>query len=335
MSDPATTLATLAPRLAEVAVDNIDREFPYAPGHVVAAEHDRALPRELHPAFYGSFDWHSAVHMHWLLVHLLRRLPDRIDVATVRARLDEHLGPAALRAEADYLGANPHFERPYGWAWLHRLAAECAAAGPVAAGWAAALAPAVRTVEELVRTWLAGAARPVREGTHGNSAFALGLLLDSTEQLGATDTAARIRARAGEWFLDDRDAPARWEPSGHDFLSPSLAEADLVRRLLPRAGFTAWWSQFLPELPESLMRPTGAHAPGDGQAGHLWGLDLYRAAALATIAGGLDDADRAAALQAAAARHLDAALPALDDEDYMLRHWLPTFAVLALEAPLR
>lgn len=328
-----TTTGELAPRLAAIALENIDRAFPYAPGHEVRGPEDRALPRELHPAFSGSYDWHSAVHMHWLLVHLLRRHPDRIDAGTVRARLDEHLSPAALRAEAEYLRAHPHFERPYGWAWLVRLAAECAAAGEVGAAWSEALAPAVDTVDALVRAWLDGAPRPVREGTHGNSAFALGLLLDAAGQRGAAGTADRIRERAAGWFLADEDAPARWEPSGHDFLSPALAEADLVRRLLPASEFTAWWARFLPTVPESLRHPTGAHAPGDGQAGHLWGLDLHRAAAMRSIAAALDDADRAAELRTYADRHLAAALPALEDEDYGLRHWLPTFAVLALEAP--
>jgi hypothetical protein len=332
MSGPAPALPDLAPRLAEIALDAVAREYPYATGHVVDGPDDRALPRELHPAFYGCFDWHSAVHMHWTLVHLLRRFPDRIEAGAVRARLDAHLTPAALEVETGYLRAHPHFERPYGWAWLYRLAAECDAAGAEAAGWSAALEPAVRAVDELCRAWLAGAGRPVREGTHANSAFALGLLLDSAGQLRATGTAELIRNRAADWFLADRDAPARWEPSAHDFLSPALTEADLVRRLLSGDEFTDWWARFLPALPESLTRPSGTHAPGDGQAGHLWGLDLHRAAAMASIAAALTDAGRATELREHAARHLAAALPALDDEDYQLRHWLPTFAVLALEA---
>ncbi|HEY8302171.1 MAG TPA: DUF2891 domain-containing protein [Jatrophihabitans sp.] len=331
MTDRLQTLRELAPRLAETALANIAQEYPYDPGHVVRGPDGPALPRELHPVFYGSFDWHSAVHMHWLLVRLLRRFPDRLDVATVRARLDVQLTPAAVRTECDYLRANPGFERPYGWAWLLILAAECTLAGESAAGWRAALEPAVASVDELSTAWLKSAVRPVRAGTHANTAFALGLLLDAAEVLDHGDLARAVRDRAAEWFLDDRDAPARWEPDGHDFLSPALAEADLVRRLLPADRFSQWWQAFLPELPPSLQQPTARHSPGDGQAGHLWGLDLYRAAAFTRVAAALDDADRAEQLRACAQRHLDAGLVALDDPDYQLRHWVATFAALALD----
>lgn len=323
------TLNELAPRLAETALANILEEYPYAPGQVVRGPHDLMLPRDLHPVFYGSFDWHSAVHMHWLLVRLLRRCPDRLDVATVRARLDDQLTPSAVQTECAYLYANPEFERPYGWAWLLTLAAECAAA---MAAWRTALQPAVETVHELATSWLSAAARPVRAGTHANTAFAFGLLLDAAQQLELPDLATLVRDRAVSWYLDDRDAPARWEPDGHDFLSPALAEADLMRRVLPADRFTAWWQAFLPELPPALQQPAARHVRSDGQAGHLWGLDLYRAAALARLAAALHDPHRAEQLRACADRHLDAGLAALDDRDYALRHWVATFAVLALEA---
>ena len=332
MTERQDRLRELAPRLVDTALANVTQEYPYAPGHVVRGPDDRALPRELHSVFYGSFDWHSAVHMHWLLVHLLRRFPGEVDAAAVRQRLDAQLRPDAVRTEVDYLRADRGFERPYGWAWLLMLAAECAAGGGEAAGWRAALEPAVVAVRELATAWLRTAARPVREGTHANSAFALGLLFDAAEVLDDTELTGAIRNRAIDWYLADQDAPARWEPSGHDFLSPALAEADLVRRVWPADQFTAWWQAFLPQLPPSLQQPSARSAPGDGQAGHLWGLDLYRAAAFTRIAARLDDPAGAEQLQVCAQRHLDAGLVAVDDPDYALRHWVGTFAVLALES---
>jgi hypothetical protein len=331
----ADTLQSLAPQLASQALANIDRAFPYAPGHVVRDRADRALPGELHPVFYGSFDWHSAVHMHWLLVRLLRRCPQQIDTALIRRRLDMQLDPDRLRVEADYLRANPWFERPYGWAWLWTLAAECRTAGAAAARWVPALEPAVAAVADLLADWLARAPHAVRDGTHGNDAFSLGLLLDAAPSLGQQHIAQLIKTRAMQWYLDDRDAPARWEPSGHDFLSPALAEADLMRRLLAQEEFTRWWRDFLPAVPESLRVPAGISASGDAQIGHLHGLDFHRAAAFNSIAGALSGAEPADLLRELAARHLRAALPALDDADYSLTHWLPTFAVLALESNQR
>ncbi len=317
-------LDDLAPRLVATALANVTTPFPYAPGHVVDGPTDRALPRELHPAFYGSFDWHSAVHMHWLLVRLGRTGPD------VRSVLDAHLTPEALGVEAAYLRAHPGFERPYGWGWLLLLAAAC-----VGTPWAGAFGPPVGAVSDLVLAWLPRAGRPVRHGTHANTAFALGLVLDATGPLALPALSVAVRAQALAWFVGDRDAPARWEPSGEDFLSPALAEADLLRRLLPAPAFAAWLTAFLPGLAggHPLLVPVEVSDRTDGRLGHLDGLNLSRAAALRSVATALPADDvRGDALRAAAAAHLDAGLAALSAGGYQSDHWLASFAVRALDA---
>lgn len=323
-----------AAAFARLAAANVTRAYPYAPQQLLTGPADLTPPRTRHPAFYGSYDWHSSVHMHWLLVRLLRRAPERIDTATVRGVLDAHLTLDALTAEAAQLRVRRTFERPYGWAWLAMLAAECATAEADgidgAEVWAAALRPAADTVRALFEEWLAKATYPVRHGVHSNSAFALGLLLDA----GIATDAARDAVR--RWFLADRDYPAAWEPSGQDFVSPALTEADVVRRVLPGADFAAWLTGFLPGLaerePAVLLTPPEVSDPDDPQIGHLLGLSLSRAAALRSLAAALPDTDqRVPVLTTAATAHLAAGLPSVATGVWASDHWLATFATLALE----
>ncbi|OMI34505.1 hypothetical protein SPAR_35986 [Streptomyces sparsogenes DSM 40356] len=339
-------LAALAGRFAAVAVANVTRPYPYAPGHLLRGPEDLVPPRHHHPAFYGSYDWHSSVHMHWLLVRLLRRFPDRartVEAAGGAAEevtevLDRHLTAAHLAAEADYLRANPSFERPYGWAWLLALTAECRALGPAGSRWAAALEPAADAVEALLCDWLRRATYPVRHGVHTNSAFALGLILDSAATAGRAALAEPVEAAVLRWFGEDHDAPAHWEPSGQDFLSPALTEAEAVCRVLPQADFAAWLDGFLPGIgrgaPTPLLTPPVVSDPADPQIGHLVGLSLSRAAALRRLAAALPEDDpRAPVLAAAAGDHLAAGLPHVVSGDFTGDHWLATFAALALDGP--
>ncbi|MEU8887581.1 DUF2891 domain-containing protein [Streptomyces sp. NPDC048442] len=326
-------LSPHARTFAEVATANVTRPYPYAPMHLIAGPDDLHAPREQHPAFYGAYDWHSSVHMHWLLVRLLRRYAAEIDAEAVTAVLDKNLTPTHLTAESAYLTAHPTFERPYGWTWLLLLEAECRALGPAGTRWAEALVPATQAVAALVRDWLPKATYPVRHGTHANSAFALGLMLES----GRPDLAALVRDTLTRWFADDHDAPVHWEPSGQDFLSPALVEADAVRRIMPGDAFATWLDHFLPALGSGsprLLTPPVVADPADPQIGHLIGLSLSRAYALRNIAAALPLADpRAPLLRTAAEAHLTAALPHTDSGDFTTDHWLATFAALALEAP--
>ncbi|MFE0179938.1 DUF2891 domain-containing protein [Streptomyces olivaceus] len=335
-------LSAHAAPFARLALANITREYPNFPAHLITSPDERLAPRSLHPAFYGAYDWHSSVHMHWLLVRLLRRhggTPALPDTEAAVAALDRHLTPDNLATEAAYLRARPSFERPYGWAWLLALAAECRALpGAEGARWADALKEAVDAVDGLLADWLPRATYPVRHGNHPNSAFALGLALDSGGLSAGTERA--VRERLLTWFADDHDAPAHWEPSGQDFLSPALTEADAVRRVLAPERFAAWLDRFLPGLgagePCPLLEVPVVSDHADPQIGHLLGLALSRAAALRSLAGALPDGPVRDRLDAAAEAHLAAGMPAVEGGDFTTDHWLATFAALALDpAPAR
>jgi hypothetical protein len=240
-----------------------------------------------------------------------------------------------MAAEAHYLREAPGFERPYGWAWAMVLAAAVATSADEAAErWLDAMAPLADAVEELTVDWLRQAALPVRHGAHSNSAFALSLLIDAGNALGRDELVTVCRAKAVEWFADDRDYPVAWEPSGEDFLSPALTEADLMRRVLP-TGFSDWLDGFLPGLSSALLEPVAVGEGVDGRQGHLRGLNLSRAWLLSGLSGGLPAQDpRRSLLQNAAGRHLDEALPSVVSGDFVLDHWLATFAFLALGGSL-
>jgi hypothetical protein len=333
---PRGTLASHADAFARLALANISREYPNFPGHLLAGPEELVPPRTYHPVFYGAYDWHSSVHMHWLAMRLLHRHGQKVESETIVRALDAHLTPAALGVEADYLRAHPTFERPYGWAWLLMLTAESARHDDER--WFTALAPAARTVGDLILEWLPRARYPVRHGTHANSAFALGLVLDSAEPAGLPELVAPVREKLREWFAGDQGGSLNWEPSGQDFLSPLLTEADAMRRVAAPDEFARWADSFLPELGSAaqadrapLPAPPEVTDPADPQIGHLLGLCFSRAQALYAIAGALGGS-RAGILRDTAAAHLDAGMSALGSGDFTTEHWLATFALLALEA---
>ncbi|MET9494858.1 DUF2891 domain-containing protein [Streptomyces sp. NPDC006552] len=313
---------------AQLAAANVTREFPNFPAHLMTTATETTRPSTLHPAFYGAYDWHSSVHMHWLLLRTLPALPPAT-TTPYTAVLDHHLTPENLATEAAYLLDRPGFERPYGWAWLTALAAEARDTR-----WGPAFGPAVDAVERLLAGWLPKATYPVRHGVHTNSAFALGLILDTGAAAGLSQTTLEgVRTRLRTWFADDHDAPAHWEPSGQDFLSPALSEADAMRRVLDAEAFARWLDRFLPGLrtgaPCALLDVPLVSDPADPHIGHLLGLALSRAAALRTIAGALPDGPVRSRLTEAADAHLAAGLPAVDSGDFTTDHWLATFAELA------
>ena len=325
----------LAADLARLAVENVDREYPNAPAHLLTSPADLRPPRELHPAFFGSWDWHSSVHQHWLLVRLLRvgRAGPRADAA--RAALADHLTAPKLAVEAAYLRERPSFERTYGWAWLLKLADELSAwADPDVPSWRDALAPAVDAVRQNWIAHLPRATYPIRAGTHANSAFGLLLGLEHARAAADEALAALLERKAREWFAADRDHPAHLEPGGDDFLSPALVEAALMATVLEPPAFRAWLGAFVPGLADE--RPWGLFSPAvvadrsDPKTVHLDGLNLSRAWSWRRLATALLDDARGEMARSAAERHLAAALPHVLSGEFAGEHWVGSFALLAL-----
>jgi len=323
---------------ARVALDNVERAYPRRLDQLLAGPDAEWRPGVLHPAFYGSYDWHSAVHMHWLLVRLLRAHPNLPSAADAVSVLDGHLAPEPLAVERACFDApgGSTFERPYGWAWLLELQAEAlrmADDRPQARRWARALDPLAAYIAGRMREFLEVAAYPVRAGTHGNSAFACILALDYARTARDAPLAAAIDAAARKWYLADRDAPAAYEPSLTDFLSPVLTETLLMGEVLPQREFRTWLAGFLTAGLGALAVPPMVPDRRDAQFCHLDGLSLSRAWALRRIAAALPAGDPdgfARACTASAERHLAAGLPHALGGDYVAEHWLASFAALAL-----
>jgi Protein of unknown function (DUF2891) len=326
----------LAARFAGLALACVHQEYPSKIAHVLQGDADARAPRELTPAFYGCYDWHSSVHGHWLLARVARLLPDAPFAADARRALARSLTPANLAGELRYLEGKGRasFERPYGLAWLLQLTAELREwETPEARGWAEALAPLERAAAARLREWLPKLTQPVRVGEHSQTAFALGLVLDWARVSGDTATEALVVRRSNDFYARDRACPIDYEPSGEDFLSPCLAEADLMRRVerSPKA-YARWISALLPELPRGdgadWLPPGIVSDPTDPKLAHLDGLNLSRAWMLEGIAAGLPARDaRVASLRATAALHREKGLAAVTGEHYEGGHWLGTFAV--------
>ncbi len=326
-----------AGRFAAIALGCAEREFPNKPDHVLNDAADARPPAALHPAFYGCFDWHSAVHGHWLLVRLLRLDPGLPEAPRVRALLDRHLAEGPIAAEVAYLGApnRKSFERTYGWAWLLKLDAELRAwDDPDARRWAAALRPLSDALKTKLVEFLPKQTYPIRTGVHPNTAYALALALDHAAAAGDGSLEALLRERARAWFGADRDAPIAWEPGGEDFLSPALEEAALMVRVLPAAERRRWLKRFLPGLLRGGdLVPAVVSDRTDPKIVHLDGLNLSRARCLYALAAVLGPGDRAAAhLRRLGDAHARASLPHIASGSYEGEHWLATFALHMLDA---
>jgi len=335
-ASPSLDEAT-AGRFAALALACVQKEYPNKIAHVLNSPEDVKAPHELTPAFYGCYDWHSSVHGHWLLARLARQFPSASWAEKARAALASNINPKNIAGEVAYLNGvgRETFERPYGLAWLLQLAAELREwKAPEGQRVSAAIAPLEVAVAERLRAWISKLAYPIREGEHAQTAFAFGLLLDwgrvydkSFEQL--------TRDRVLEFHRNDRNCPISYEPSGQDFLSPCLAEADLMRRVLPAAEFSTWLTGFLPGIPKddsSKWLPIGVVTDKtDGKLAHLDGLNLSRAWMLEGIAGALSTGDtRRASLLATARVHAGSGLAAVTGEHYEGGHWLGSFATYLL-----
>ncbi|MDX1632471.1 MAG: DUF2891 domain-containing protein [Thermoanaerobaculia bacterium] len=333
-SGPGDLTAEEASRFAELALECVHQRYPNKISHVLQSDQDVQPPRELYPAFYGCYDWHSSVHGHWLLARLARFFPEASFAGEARKALAESLTPDRIAAEVHYLQGEGRasFERPYGLAWLLQLAAELRQwDDPAAREWSRALAPLEEEAAARLARWLPNLAYPIRVGEHSQTAFAFGLVLDwartaeddEMEDL-LVDTTLRL-------YRGDRSCPLGYEPSGQDFLSPCLAEADLLRRVLDPPEFAAWLGAFLPEIPldgsPEWLPVALVTDRSDPKLAHLDGLNLSRAWMLEGIAAGLPASDpRVSSLNAAAETHRRAALPHVTGEHYEGGHWLGSFA---------
>jgi hypothetical protein len=332
---PPDFSAEAATRFAELALTCVHQEYPNKIAHVMSGDADARPPRELTPAFYGCYDWHSAVHGHWLLVRLARTFPEAPFAARAREAVARSLTPANIDAEVRYLSGpgRVSFERPYGLAWLLQLAAELREwDDPQAREWSATLKPLEARAADRLREWLPKLSRPIRVGEHDQTAFAFGLVLDWARKAEDRAMEQLLMERVETFYGKDRRGPLNYEPSGHDFLSPCLAEADLMRRILPPARFATWLRGFLPDIPSdgstSWLEPAVVTDPSDPKLAHLDGLNLSRAWMLEGIVSGLPPADkRLRSLQAAAKLHREAGLRAVTGEHYEGGHWLGSFAV--------
>jgi len=324
-----------AARFAQLALACVHTEYPNKIAHVLASDADVSPPRELTPAFYGCYDWHSSVHGHWLLARLARLYPEAPFADRARAALERSLTTENIAAEVRYLEGPGRvaFERPYGLAWLLQLGTELRSwDDPDAARWSVRLAPLEALAVTRLKSWLPKLRYPIRVGEHDQTAFAFGLAWDWSDVAGDQELRALLAQKARNFYFDDRACPLDYEPSGHDFLSPCLAEADFMRRVLPSPELATWLTRFLPGIPQSAERswlePGVVTDRADPKLAHIDGLNLSRAWMLEGIAAGLPAGDaRSAAIRAAASQHRRAALPAVTGEHYEGGHWLGSFAV--------
>lgn len=316
--------------LAAAPLAGISREFPHYVGSVDSAD-GPPRPRDRHPIFFGCYDWHSAVHSHWTLLRLSRLEPGAPFVDQFLDRFDERLTPSAVGAERVVFEDKPDFERPYGWAWFLMLMAEIRTwEHALSEQWVETLAPLETQIRELVIERFLAQSRPFRVGTHGNSAFALGLCLESARRCGDEDFASKIRETAQSWYGSDSDAPVKYEPLGWDFLSPTLTESRLLDQALPAEDFQPWFEEFLPTRvlkPDSglLTPPAVPESPDSGAEFHLVGLALSKTWALADLAMNRESSPEM--FWNAACDHLAVATPHVLTDDYAGSHWLPSFLV--------
>lgn len=326
-----------AQRLFQLPLNCIQTPFPYKSGLVISGAQDLELPQSHHPAFYGCFDWHSAVHGHWVIVNLLRHFPELEEADRARRMLEANLSAENIQTEIDYFSLNRYtqsFERTYGWAWLLKLCEELYLweNDLQAQQWGENLKPLADLIVQKYLDFLPRLNHPIRVGEHTNTAFGLTFAWDYAKTTGQDSLLQLIETRARDYYLNDQNCPLSWEPSGYDFLSPCLEEADLMRRVLSPDEFSRWFQTFAPELLEpvkNVLQPAKVTDRSDGKLVHLDGLNFSRAWCLYGIARAYPEYTH---LRKLADRHLAYSLPNIVDGDYAGEHWLGTFALYALNA---
>jgi hypothetical protein len=322
----------LANELAELPIKCMDQEYPNKLGQVLASSDNLGQPHELHPAFYGCFDWHSAVHGHWMLVKLLKSFPELEKADTIRQKLAINLTAENIEKEVAYFQQKQErsYERTYGWAWLLKLAEELDSwDDPQAKEWSANLQPLTDLIVKRYMDFLPKLLYPIRVGEHPNTGFGLSFAYDYAKTTGHAELQTLIEERAKTYFLTDADCPLNWEPSGFDFLSPCLEEADIMRRVLSKEAFKTWFDAFLPQLTkqDAVFSPGKVSDRSDGKLVHLDGVNLSRAWCLYSITEAIPEYTH---LTNMANEHLNFTLKNIAEDDYAGGHWLASFAIYAL-----
>lgn len=320
---------------ATLALDGIPTEYPNKPSNVMAGAESIQSPKEMHPAFYGCFDWHSSVHGHWMLVRLLKEYPDNSLNQKIRDQLSESLTAENIQGEVAYYTEkqNKSFERMYGWAWLLRLVLELEQwDDPQGQEWRENLKPLEEIIVQRTMDYLPLLSFPIRTGVHPDSGFALGQALDYARVTGNQELETLIVQRARDFYLQDTEYPTRYEPSGQDFFSSGLNEADLMRRVLSKRKFQQWFDRFMPGLKEgaggNLLVPVEVSDVTDGKIVHLAGLDLSRAWCFQGVASALEPGDpRRQLMLKSADEHAAMGFKYVFSGSYEGEHWLATFAI--------
>ena len=327
-----------ASHFAALALKCVTREFPNKPEHVINNASEVKGPKDLHPAFYGCYDWHSSVHGHWMLVRLLKMFPSLPESTQIRDALNANLTAENIQQEVAYMKQpnRQSFERTYGWAWALKLAEELHSWNdPDGKKWAANLQPLAETLSNSYRTFLPKQTYPIRTGVHPNTAFGLAFALDYAKAVGDRELESLLDERSRSYFANDADYPGAWEPGGEDFFSAALMEADLMRRVMKPREFATWFHRFLPGVakgvPATLLQPAIVTDRADPKLVHLDGLNLSRAWCMRSIAKALPETDPARkVLSVSADKHASAALAHVASGDYAGEHWLASFAVYLL-----
>ncbi len=320
--------------LAQPALDCIRKPYPYKPGHVLVDDSSLVPPRIQHPAFYGCFDWHSAVHGHWTLVKLLKEFPEIPDDEEIRTKLSQNLSAENIRKEVEffYSEGNKTFERTYGWAWLLKLALELETwDDPLGRELSANLRSLADSLVQKYLSFLEVLPYPIRVGEHTNTAFGFSFAWDYADHTGEDSLKQMIEEKSRAFYINDRACPINWEPSGFDFLSPCLMEADLMARVLDEGEYRLWLNDFLPGIFDRQgfeLEPAKVTDRSDPKIVHLDGLNLSRAWCLFRMADKLEDPTLN--LERLGKEHLEASLPYIAGGNYEGEHWLASFAVYAL-----
>jgi len=296
---------------------------------------DVKTPRELHPAFYGCFDWHSAVHGHWMLVKLMKEFPDLPERDLIIHKINKNLTPENMAVEVAYFSepTNRSFERTYGWAWLLKLADELYTWNdPVGQKWFSLIQPLADSIAEKYLEFLPKLTYPNRTGEHPNTAFGLGFAWDYAKAVQQDELLKLIASRSRDFYKNDVDCPANYEPGGFGFISPCLMEADLMARILDTEELNEWLPLFLPGIFDGqqikLFEPATVTDRSDGKLVHLDGLNLSRVWCLNRIAKHYPQKNEKILL--AAQKHLEVTLPNISSGEYSGEHWLASFAVYAM-----